>query len=120
MVVDAVLGCDVERRYGVVERPPDQDVLIAAALGSSGGSADWKIIATLAVAAIALIGVLIKLWVDGRRAHCERLRELYAGGWAAVQAYEEMAFAIRRRNHQDRASERVRLSEAMRKLRSPS
>jgi len=33
-----------------------------------------------------------------------------------VQAYKEMAFAIRRRNTEDRASERVRLSEAMREI----
>lgn len=44
------------------------------------------------------------------------LRELDAGGWAAVQAYKEMAFAIRRRNIEDRAGERVRLSEAMREI----
>jgi hypothetical protein len=91
-------------------------VLIAAAQASSNGSDDWKIIATLVAATIALIGVLIKLWVDGRRVDRGRLRELYAGGWAAVQAYKEMAFAIRRRNHEDRASERVRLSEAMREI----
>ena len=33
-----------------------------------------------------------------------------------MQAYKEMAFAIRRRNTEDRASERVRLSEAMREI----
>jgi hypothetical protein len=49
----------------------------------------------------------------GRR---ERLRELYAGGWAAIQAYKEMAFAVRRRDIDDRARERVRLSEAMREI----
>src|SRR5919112_9305 len=84
---------------------PNQDVLIAAAHAASAGSDDWKIIAALAAATVALIGVLIKLWIDGRRARRERLRMLYAGGWAAVQAYKEMAFAIRRRNHEDRAGE---------------
>jgi len=44
------------------------------------------------------------------------LRELYAGGWAAVQAYKEFAFAVRRRNLEDRAGERVRISEAMREV----
>jgi hypothetical protein len=59
---------------------------------------------------------MIRLWWDARAAGRERLRELYAGGWAAVQAYKEMAFAIRRRNAEDSAGERVRLSEAMREI----
>lgn len=44
------------------------------------------------------------------------MRALYADGWAAVQAYKEMAFAIRRRNVDDRAAERVRLSETLREV----
>jgi hypothetical protein len=59
---------------------------------------------------------MITLVVNGRRADRERLRELYAGGWAAVQAYKEMAFAVRRRNIDERAAERVRVSEAMREI----
>jgi hypothetical protein len=86
-----------------------------AAVSSSAGD-NWKLIAPLIAAAIALIGVLITLVVNGRRAERERLRSLYAGGWAAVQAYKEMAFAIRRRNAEDRAGERVRLSEALRDI----
>jgi len=59
---------------------------------------------------------MITLIVHGRRAERERLRELYAGGWAAVQAYKEMASAIRRRNTDAPAAERVRVSEAMREI----
>jgi hypothetical protein len=76
----------------------------------------WKVIVPLIAAAIAFAGVMIKLWWDARSARRERLRELYAGGWAVVQSYKEMAFAIRRRNIDDRAGERVRLSEAMREI----
>lgn len=54
--------------------------------------------------------------INGRRAERRRLRALYAGGWAAVQAYKEMAFAIRRRNAEDRAAERVRVSESLREI----
>lgn len=86
------------------------------AVGSSSAGEDWKVAAPLIAAAIALIGVLITLVVNGRRGERERLRGLYAGGWAAVQAYKEMAFAIRRRNSDDRAAERVRLSEALREI----
>jgi hypothetical protein len=76
----------------------------------------WKVIVPLIAAVLAFAGVMIKLWWDARSARRERRRELYAGGWAVVQSYKEMAFAIRRRNIDDRPGERVRLSEAMREI----
>jgi hypothetical protein len=82
-------------------------VLAVAASGS------WKVTVPLVAAVIAFAAVMIKLVWDAWSARRERLRELYAGGWAAVQAYKEMAFAIRRRNIEDLAGERVRLSEAL-------
>lgn len=85
-------------------------------MAASGGAGDWPVVAALLAAAIAFTGVMITLIVNGRRAERERLRELYAGGWAAVQAYKEMAFAVRRRNIDQRAAERVRVSEAMREI----
>jgi hypothetical protein len=68
----------------------------------------------LIAAGIAFVGVLIKLWWDTRSARRDRLRQLYAGDWEAVQACKEIAFAIRRRNVEDRSGERVRPAEAMR------
>lgn len=91
-------------------------MLITAAQAAADSSDDWKVIVPLIAATIAFAGVMIKLWWDARSARRERLRELYAGGWAAVQAYKEMAFAIRRRNIDNRPGERVRLSEAMRTI----
>ncbi len=90
-------------------------MLIAAAEVLDSGD-DWKMTAALIAAALAFLAHMIVLLINGRRARRERLRELYAGGWAAVQGYKEMAFAIRRRNIEDRAGERVRLSEAMREI----
>jgi hypothetical protein len=90
--------------------------LVLAAASSGDGGDDWKIIVPLIAATLALLGVLITLFVNGRRAERDRLRALYAGGWAAVQAYKEMAFAIRGRNVDDRAAERVRLSETPREI----
>lgn len=87
-------------------------MLIAAAQAASGGD-DWKVIAALIAATLAFMAHMVVLLVNGRRARRDRLRELYAGGWAAIQAYKEMAFTIRRRNIDDRAGERVRLSTAM-------
>lgn len=91
-------------------------MLIAAAAEAATEVDAWKVIAPLVVAAVAFLGVMTKLAWDSRCARRERLRELYAGGWAAIQSYKEMAFAVRRRNINDRAGERVRLSEAMREI----
>jgi hypothetical protein len=76
----------------------------------------WKVIVPITAAGIAFAGVMIRMWWDARAASRERLRQLYADGWAAVQTYKEMAFAIRRRNVEDPAGERVRLSETMREI----
>lgn len=91
-------------------------MLSVVGAAASGGADGWKVALPLIAAAIALFGVLITLAVNGRRAERDRLRAMYAGGWASVQAYKEMAFAIRRRNAEDRAGERVRLSETLRDI----
>jgi hypothetical protein len=85
---------------------------VAASAGDSGES--LKVVIPLIAATIALFGVLVTLVVNGYRANRERRRELFAGGWAAVQSYKEMAFAVRRRSAADPAGERVRISEALR------
>lgn len=85
-------------------------------LASSGGGEGLKVVVPLIAAALALIGVFVTLIVNGRRDDRERQRRLYAGGWAAVQAYKEMAFAIRRRDIANPGPERVRLSDAMREI----
>jgi hypothetical protein len=86
----------------------------AASTGESGEG--LKVVIPLIVAAIALFGVLVTLIINGYRANRERRRELFAGGWAAVQSYKEMAFAVRRRSSTDPAGERVRISEALREI----
>jgi hypothetical protein len=86
--------------------------LIAQAASDDGGEG-LKVVLPLIGSAIALVGVLITLYVNGRRAERTRRRDLYSEGWAAVQAYKEFAFAVRRRNENDRAGERVRISTAM-------
>lgn len=92
--------------------------MLSAAIHATagGGSSDWAVISALLVAAVGFGGVIITLIVNGQRAERERLRRLYADGWAAVQGYKEMAFAVRRRNTEARAAERVRVSEAMREI----
>lgn len=91
-------------------------MLSAAARTASEDGEAWKVIVPVIAAGMVFVGVMIKRWWDARSARHERLRALYAGGWTAVQAYKEPAVAIRRRNIEDRAGERVRLAEAMREI----
>jgi hypothetical protein len=84
-----------------------------AQAASDGGGEGLKVVLPLIGSAIALVGVLLTLFVNGRRTERTRRRDLYSKGWAAVQAYKEFAFAVRRRNADDRAGERVRISTAM-------
>lgn len=92
-------------------------MISAVALAASdGGGEGLKVVLPLIGSAIALVGVLITLYVNGRRTERTRRRDLYSEGWAAVQAYKEFAFAVRRRNADDRAGERVRISTAMGKV----
>src|SRR6476646_12030443 len=91
------------------------DVILAAAKSGEGGEG-LKVVIPLIAAAVALFGVLLTSIVNSYRSNRERRRELFAGGWAAIQSYKEMAFAIRRRSSVDPAAERVRLSEALREI----
>lgn len=72
-----------------------------------------KINGTIAGAIIALAGVLAGLWIGGDRAERQRRRDLHARALAAILAYAEMPFMIRRRRYEPEHSsaERVRLAE---------
>ncbi len=62
---------------------------------------------------IALIGVGATIWINGRRAERQHRRENHARAIAAVVAYYEMPFRIRRRRGEpeNESSERSRLSD---------
>lgn len=64
-------------------------------------------------AALGFVGVVIGLLVNGDRVERQRRRELHARALAAVLAYGEMPFMIRRRRLEDEhaSAERVRLSD---------
>jgi hypothetical protein len=72
----------------------------------------WSILLPLVGALIGLTGVLWTLWVNGDRAERTRRRDLHARCLAAVLAYREMPFMVRRRRiePEERSAERVRLS----------
>lgn len=90
--------------------------IFATGAAAGDSSNDLAVLIPLITSAIALIGVLLTLLVNGYRANRERRRKLFAGGWAAIQSYKEMAFAVRRRSADDPAGERVRISEALREI----
>lgn len=71
-----------------------------------------KISSPVAGAIIALAGVLAGLWISGDRAERQRRRALHARSLAAILAYAEMPFMIRRRMHESEqaSAERVRLA----------
>ena len=66
-------------------------------------------------AVVAFVGVVIGLWINGDRAERQRRRDLHARALAAVLAYGEMPFMVRRRRREEAeaSAERVRLSDAL-------
>jgi hypothetical protein len=74
------------------------------------------------VAAVSGAIALISLWVNGIRQERARRQRLYADALAALVAYREFAYVIRRRRapvpgHEEIAGEeRVRISEALREV----
>lgn len=75
--------------------------------------ATLKVTGPVAGAMIALGGVLVGLLVNGDRAERQRRRDLHARALAAVLAYGEMPFMIRRRRGEEteKSAERIRLSD---------
>lgn len=77
---------------------------------------------TVVVAAVSGAIALISLWVNGIRHERARRQRLYADALAALVAYREFAYVIRRRRapvpgHDEIAGEeRVRISEALREV----
>ncbi len=71
-----------------------------------------KISGPVAGSIIAFVGVIAGLWLSGDRTERQRRRDLHARSLAAILAYQEMPFMIRRRRHEPEhaSSERVRLA----------
>lgn len=81
--------------------------------GAWGIGLDVNIDAPTLAALLALGGVLVGLWVNGDRSERQRKRDLHARALAAIIAYGEMPFMIRRRRWEEteQSAERVRLSD---------
>lgn len=68
------------------------------------------VVAGLFAVAAALVTLAINYFNDRQ----DRRRKLYADAFAAVAAYWEYPYAIRRRNHSEPAAERTRISDQFR------
>lgn len=71
--------------------------------------------AALGLASTIIVTVLGWLWAQ-RRKRLDEHAKLLADAYAAVAAYKEFAFAVRRRDLDEPAKERVRISEALRAI----
>ncbi len=74
---------------------------------------DLVVPAALGLGSTIVVTVISWLWAQHRKRLDEQAK-LLADAYAAVAAYKEFPFAVRRRDHHEPAKERVRISEAMR------
>lgn len=88
------------------------DAVVAAQQAAQHGSEVSDTVKFVVTVASVLLAALA-IWVNGYRADRARRRELYAEAWEVVVEYKEFAFAVRRRDADHPAAERVRITTAM-------
>jgi hypothetical protein len=82
---------------------------------------DWISVVLPAAVLAAVIAGAVNLWLSRQRTREEergRVRTLFAEAFQAYSDYKEFAYAVRRRNPEKAAEERVRLSEQMKEVQS--
>lgn len=94
--------------------------VVPSATASSAGTGG-AVIGTLLSATIlaAMIAAAVNIMLARRKSREEeraRLRDRFAQAYGAYAEYCEFAYAVRRRRHDDRPAERVRISEELRKV----
>jgi hypothetical protein len=82
---------------------------ILAAAEPTALSSAW-IAPTIVLSILALVVSVATFFVAGRRARLDRQRQLFGDAFAAVMAYREYPFIIRRRNPDEVTKERQRIS----------
>jgi hypothetical protein len=85
-----------------------QTYLVAAKAGTASNSS-W-VAPTIAVSLLALVASLGTFFAAGRRARLDRQRQVFADAFQAVMEYREYPFIVRRRNADEAALERQRIS----------
>lgn len=87
---------------------------LAAAKATSSSSA-W-IAPTIVLSILALVVSVATFFVAGRRARLDRQRQVFSDAFAAVMAYREYPFIVRRRNPDEVSKERQRISADLSEL----
>jgi len=82
---------------------------------SSGGSSAW-VTPTIVIAVVSLAVSLWTFFLTGRRSRVDRQRQVFADAMDAVMTYREYPFIVFRRNADDLASERRRISADLSEL----
>jgi hypothetical protein len=96
-------------------------VAVVSPAPANSGGIGGAVIGTLLSATIlaALIAAAVNIMLARRKSREEeraRLRDRFAQAYGAYAEYCEFAYAIRRRRHDDPSTERVRISEELRKV----
>jgi hypothetical protein len=76
-----------------------------------------QVVAAIIAGAVSLVVLAFTTWANSQREKDSRRREMYAKAFAAVAAYKEFPYVVRRRRSGAAAiaaDERVRISEALR------
>jgi hypothetical protein len=68
---------------------------------------------TIVLAILALAVSLVTYFLSGRRAKLDRQRQAFADAFAAIAEYREYPFIVRRRNPDEPATERRRISSEL-------
>jgi hypothetical protein len=82
---------------------------ILAAIKATSSSSAW-IAPTIVLSILALVVSVATFFVAGRRARLDRQRQVFGDAFAAVMAYREYPFIVRRRNPDELSKERQRIS----------
>jgi hypothetical protein len=88
--------------------------ILAVAKATSSSSA-W-IAPTIVLSLLALVVSVATFFVAGRRARLDRQRQVFGDAFAAVMAYREYPFMVRRRNQDEVSKERQRISADLSQL----
>jgi hypothetical protein len=88
-------------------------ILVAAK--STSSSSAW-IAPTIVLSILALVVSVATFFVAGRRSRLDRQRQIFGDAFAAVMAYREYPFIVRRRNPDELSKERQRISADLSEL----
>ena len=96
-------------------------VAVVPSAPANSGGIGGAVIGTLLSATIlaAMIVAVVNVILARRKSREEeraRLRDRFAQAYGTYAEYCEFAYAVRRRRHDDRSAERVRISEELRKV----